>query len=396
MATLTVDRRAGEVVGYNIQWCENRRRYTIYLGSRTYRRKTVERFKEMVETLVYYRKNGMHVPDKAVANWLTTAPTELQEKLAKVGLINVTKSRTCKELWDTCLKHKTGIKESSRKMYRNCQDHFFNQFSPTELIEKITAERLLEWKTTMLTAGIAVNSVARYVQVTKMVFDWAVDQDWLTKNPGKKIPNGKVINRDKDRMISMEEYAKLLDACPGQDWRTIIALARIGGLRCPSELRQLRWADVNWTENRFLVRSPKTEHHAGHRERVVPLFPELRKVLEYHFSLDGMADNEFVIECFQGTTWQLKHGFDRIAVKSGLGVIPKPFVNMRKTRSNEVVRDFGEVKESLWIGHSTKVMREHYFRLSDDDFLEAAGKLDSQIPHAKSHAKPTANDDKLE
>ena len=92
----------------------------------------------------------------------------------------------------------------------------------------------------------------------------------------------------------------------------------------------------------------------------------------------------------------MKHGFDRIAVKSGLGEIPKPFVNMRKTRSNEVVRDFGEVKESLWIGHSTKVMREHYFRLSDDDFLEAAGKMDSPISHAKSHVMSTVTDGKLE
>ena len=34
------------------------RRYTIYLSSRTYRRKTVEGLKELVETLIYYRKNG--------------------------------------------------------------------------------------------------------------------------------------------------------------------------------------------------------------------------------------------------------------------------------------------------------------------------------------------------
>jgi integrase len=393
MATLTVDRRAGEIVGYNIQWCENRRRYTIYLSSRTYRRKTAERFKEMVETLVYYRKNGTHVPDKAVANWLTTAPAELQAKLAKVGLINVTKSKTCQELWDACLKHKkTAVKETSMKMYRQCQEHFFKQFSTTELIEKITAERLLEWKTSMQSAGQAVTSVAKYVQATKMVFDWAVDHDWLTKNPGKNIPNVKIINRDKDRMISMEEYAKLLDACPSQDWRTIIAMARIGGLRCPSELLSLRWSDIDWVGNRFLVRSPKTERYSRHRERVVPLFPELRKVLERHFALDEAKGNEFVIQGFQGTTWQLKHGFDRIAVKSGLGVILKPFVNMRKTRSNEVVRDFGEVKESLWIGHSTKVMREHYFCLSDDDFLEAAGGLGNPISHAKSHAKLAVDD----
>jgi integrase len=335
----------------------------------------------------------MHVPDKAVANWLMTAPAELQEKLAKVGLINVTKAKTCQELWDACLKHKQAdVKENSMKMYRQCQDRFFKQFSPTELIEKITAERLLEWKASMLSAGHAINSVAKYVQTTKMVFDWAVDHDWLTKNPGKKIPNGKIVNRDKDRMISMEEYAKLLDACPNQEWRTIVALARIGGLRCPSELQQLRWADVNWAENRFLVRSPKTERHAGHRERVVPLFPELREELERHFSLVEMKGSEFVIEHFQKTSWQLCHGFEKIADKASLGEIPKPFVNMRKTRSNEVVRDFGEVRESLWIGHSTKVMRDHYFRLSDDDFLAAAGKLDSQNAHAISHALSPKDD----
>ncbi|MCL2006341.1 MAG: hypothetical protein FWG73_09315, partial [Planctomycetaceae bacterium] len=73
-----------------------------------------------------------------------------------------------------------------------------------------------------------------------------------------------------------------------------------------------------------------------------------------------------------------------------------PFDNMRMSRSNEVVRDFGEAKENLWIGHSTQVMRDHYFRLSDDDFLDAAGKLDDQNSHAESHAKPTGMDGKME
>ena len=104
MATLTVDRRAGKVVGYNIQWCENRRRFTIYLSSRTYRRKTVDGFKDLVETLVYYRKNGTIIPDRTVANRLTGIPAELQAKLANAGLICVTKSKTCQDLWgnDRC------------------------------------------------------------------------------------------------------------------------------------------------------------------------------------------------------------------------------------------------------------------------------------------------------
>src|SRR5215469_949862 len=152
MATLTVDRRSGKIVGYNIQWCENRRRHTIYLSSKTYRQKTVERFKEMVETLVYYRKNGTHVPDKAVANWLSAAPAELQAKLARAGLINVTKSKTCKEPWETCKRHKASdVKPQTLNMYSRCQEIFSETFSLNELVEKVTADRLLDWKAALLT-----------------------------------------------------------------------------------------------------------------------------------------------------------------------------------------------------------------------------------------------------
>jgi hypothetical protein len=43
------------------------------------------------------------------------------------------------------------------------------------------------------------------------------------------------------------------------------------------------------------------------------------------------------------------------------------------SRSNEVDREFGSIKESLWIGHSERVKKEHYYRLEDSDFDEAAG-----------------------
>ena len=280
-------------------------------------------------------------------------------------------------------------------MYRSIQKAFFETFSPNELVEKMVAERLLDWKATLLTK-YATATVAGHVKVAKMVFEWGVDQDWLAKNPMKKIPCGSYINRNNDRIISMEEYAKLLDACPNQEWRTIIALARIGGLRCSSELQQLRWSDVHWAENRFLVHSPKTEHHEGHQKRVVPLFLELRTELERHFSLDETKGNEFVIELYQNTSWQLHTQFQTIARRAGLGKILRPFDNMRMTRSNEVRKRWGQVLESLWIGHSERVMKDHYALVSDEEFAEAAGTangdLESPVFHAPPHAKPTETD----
>jgi integrase len=373
MATLTVDRRSGKIVGYNIQWSEGKRRHTIYLSSRTYRRKTAERFKELVETLVYYRKNGELVPDKAVTNRLADVPAELQAKLAHVGLINVTKSKTCKELWETVIKHKANeVKPQTLNMYRHTQTLFFKLFSPNEPIEKMTAEKLLDWKASLFAQGYVEASVAGHMKIVKTVFGWAADHDWLAKSPMRKISTGSFVNRNKDRIITMEEYAKLLAACPNQEWRTIIALARIGGLRCASELKQLRWSDIHWEQNRFLVRSPKTEQHEGHRERIVPLFSDLRAELERHFSLAETKGNEFVIERYQKTAWGLHHHFNKIAKRAGLGIIIRPFDNMRMTRSNEVERRFGSKKESLWIGHSERVMVKHYLMLEDEDYDEAA------------------------
>ena len=341
---------------------------------------------------MYYRKNGTIVPDRTVTNRLADIPAELQAKLANADLICVTKSKTCQELWDTCLKHKTDIKPKTQRLYRLSQRVFFETFASSEPIDTMTADKCLGWKAALLTQ-YAPASVAGHVKVAKMVFEWAVDQDWLTKNPLKKIPNGSFVNRENDRITTMEEYAKLLDACPSQEWRTIIAFARIGGLRCPSELQRLRWSDIDWAKNRFLVRAMKTERYVQHRERIVPLFPELRTELERYFSLDDTKENEFVIEHYQKTSWNLTSPFQTIARRAGLGTIIRPFDNMRMSRSNEVLARWGQAKESVWIGHSVEVMKDHYLCLSDSDYAEAG--LGSQISHAEAHAKPAVTDGKM-
>ena len=391
MATMCVDKRTGNFV---IQWYtgNDKVRRSISLSSRKFRHQTAERVKKMIETLIYYRHNGQEVPDRKVERWLEDLSPEIIAKLAEAGLINVTKQRTCKELFDTWLKHKKStVKPKSYALYCRGRDMFFKTFSPTELVESITSDRVLDWKAEML-AEFAEPTVTGYLNTLRMAFTWGVDHDWVRKNPTKSVPMGSYANRAKDRTISMDEYAKLLDACPNQEWRTIIALARVGGLRCPSELQRLKWADINWEQNRFVVRAPKTERYVQHSKRIVPLFPELRKVLDQHFfSLDETDDNEFVIASLRNTSWNLQHMFDKISNRAGLGEVERPFDNMRMSRSNEVLTRWGAVKESLWIGHSTKTMIKHYLCLSDTDFSEAAGVTDSAgadvTEESKSHAK---------
>ena len=313
----------------------------------------------------------MTIPDKKTLSWLEAASPEIRKKLSKAGLIEVPKTHTIGELWDSFLAQRTDLKKATIEIDNNAKTWFFKFFDASELLEKLTNEKMAQWKS-FLSGQLAKASVATYLKQTKACFNWAVKQEWIAKSPLAGIGIGSFVNKSKDRKISMEEYRRLLDACPCQDWRVIIALARIGGLRCPSEVIALKWSDVDWNKNRFFVRSPKTEHHDGKESRIVPLFPELKTELETLFFMPQSKGREFVINRHRDPDRNLGALFNKIGKEAGLAIIPRPFDNMRATRSNEIYARFGPAKESEWIGHSARTRKEHYDMISDDDFESAA------------------------
>jgi hypothetical protein len=130
---------------------------------------------------------------------------------------------------------------------------------------------------------------------------------------------------------------------------------------------------VNWEKNRFYVRSPKTEHHAGKAGRLVPLFPELRIELEKLFESDSSEGMEHVITRYRDPErTNLGTQFGRIVQLAGIEPIKKPFNNMRASRSTEVYAEFGAFLESQWIGHSTKIAKDHYLQVREENFERAS------------------------
>jgi integrase len=117
-----------------------------------------------------------------------------------------------------------------------------------------------------------------------------------------------------------DEYRRHLLA----EWRLIFALARFGGLRTPSELLTLRWADVNLPAGRMTVHRPKTEGHAGKAMRVVPIFAELRPYLEDCEALTEPG-TEFVINRYRQANINLRTPLERIIGRAGLTPWPKLF-----------------------------------------------------------------------
>jgi len=180
----------------------------------------------------------------------------------------------------------------------------------------------------------------------------------------------------------------LLDACPDGEWRLIVALARYGGLRTPSEHLALTWADTDWERERFLVRSPKTG------PRWVPMFPELRPHLDEAFARaeEGAVH---VITRTRDASANWRTTFGKIIVKAGLLPWEKPFQNLRASRETELAATFPIHVVTSWIGNSVAVAAKHYLQVTDADFSRAVVKGDAESDaRATQKATQTAADSK--
>ncbi|MBX3435415.1 MAG: site-specific integrase [Pirellulales bacterium] len=246
---------------------------------------------------------------------------------------------------------------------------------------------------------MAPNTARKRVANAKQFFQDAVQRELLARNPFAELKGTVGSNRERDHFIDRATATKILDACPDAEWRLIFALARYAGLRCPSELLALTWADVNWAESRLLVRSAKTAHHEGKATRLVPIFPELRPCLEqvWDEAEPGALD---VVTRYRTANVNLRTQLERIIRRAGLESWPKLFQNLRASRATELASEFPAHVAAAWLGHSTLVANKHYWQVTDADYAKAAGggaeaaQNAAQSAHAtgrgESHDEPPA------
>ena len=353
------------------QYYEGKNRQTITLPRR-FSKKTAEELMQVVERLRYFRDNPGLTIDKRTLTWIETAQPIIREKLADKGLIEKQHKKTCQELWDTYFAEQTGVVEDTIRIYERAQKEFFSFFDKDRQISSLKPSDILEWKC-HLQDHLAESTIASMFTRTKAVFNDAVKRGWLATSPLTRISGGSYDNPENDRFIEVDEYHKLLEACPCQEWRMIITLSRIGGMRCPSELQRLRWADIHWDKKMFMVTSSKQKRYKDKRLRYVPLFPEVTRELKALLSAYDGQQPEYVINRYgRNPKANLGTEFGRIAKRAGLGEIPCPFNNMRGSRATEIYAVFGEKIEEAWLGHCKKIALKHYLMVRKGDYARAA------------------------
>ncbi len=131
------------------------------------------------------------------------------------------------------------------------------------------------------------------------------------------------------------------------------------------------WDDVSWDQDRIRVPSPKAEHHPGGECRWIPLFPQLRPILNSAWD-EAQPGDEFVISRYRGLTVNLRTQIEKIINRAGLTPWPKLFHNLRATRETELALRLPIHIVCEWIGSSQAVVTKHYLQGTDEHFAEAS------------------------
>lgn len=345
-------------------------RKSIRLGKVSQR--AAESVKVHVERLIAASVTGYPVEDET-SRWLAVLEDSFSERLAAVGLIPKRDSALLGEFLESFIAARSDVKTSTRNSYERTRKNLIGYFEVGTPLRKITpgdADAFRLWMTTH--EHLADNTMRRRTGIARQFFKVAVRRGLIRSNPFEGLAATVRANPDKFRFVTCDEAERIIEACPDIEWRVVFALCRFGGLRCPSEVLALRWADVDWANSRFRVTSPKTEHHPGGASRMVPLFPELLPHLREAFEL-AEPGAEWVVERYRDPKVNLRTHLTRIIRNAGLEPWPKLFQNLRSTRETELADAYPLQAVCAWIGNSQPVAAKHYLQVTDEHFERAAG-----------------------
>ena len=319
--------------------------------------------------------------DLATQSWAEGLSDELYEKLVSVGLMpsRQTHVSRLKPFLDTYIEGRKDVKPATKIVWNQVSGSLVSHFGADRKLSSITEADADDFKQHLIGEGFASTTVHKRLQFSRMLFKQAMKRRVISRNPFAEVSATAVIPEERKSFVNRDIIEKLLTVCD-TTWKSIIGLARYGGLRTPSETLSLRWEDIDWAKRRVLVTSPKTEHLPDGATRLMPLFPELAAILKKALE-EAPKDAVYVVDeryrkpAMTANGWananlrtQLLRLLNRVDLKSW----PRLFHNLRASRETELVAQFPIHVVAHWLGNTPEIAMKHYLRVTEADFANAA------------------------
>lgn len=373
---------------------------SIYLGRIS--KRSAEEIRSKLSELIDSRDCGVEPPAAAV-KWLSSVPAgKLRDALTKHGFRSSDydrRTRTVPTLRDWIASFIERQKPTWRddatteSNYRQTERWAAAYFGDRMLLTELQPSNISAWRAWMQTPdatkkrALVANGASKHLKRMKTILEAAVEEDWFPKNPAKKEKCPAEISKGKI-YIPRDEFLRVLAEAPNDEWRCVLTLARVGGLRVPSELQGLEWEGVSWSAQTLRIISPKGEND-GKGVRIAPLFPELREVLERLWEAAPVGAR-WILPTFRdrGAEANLRQGVLRMTSRAGVHW-PEPFRSMRSSAATDLHDHFPSHVVVAWMGHTELTAERHYLQTTRDHIDRAVTLRTDPPADPRTAKKPT-------
>ena len=349
-----------------IDFTHDNKRKRIRLG--VVSREDANQVCRLVEKLVACKSLNT-APDSDVIHWLAGLSDEIHRRIADKGLTEPRNPPPASPTLSAFLgkyieQRKSDLAASSVKRLEYTKKSLEAFFGAETRLDAITADGAADRRAKLLET-LSEATTRLDVRNAKSMFTGAVERELLKRNPFKALKSA-AIAAERGRYVTPEEAAAILDACADLRWRVLFGLARLAGLRTPSETHRLTWADVDWARRRLTVFAPKTGKY-----RTVPIVPALHRWLQDAFE-EAPPGSEQIVTVSRNN---LHRGLEAIIKRASLSPWDDLWQTLRRSCETQWALEFPQHVVSEWIGHSVAVSLRHYVQTPDHLLdLAAAGK----------------------
>ncbi|QDV67207.1 Phage integrase family protein [Rosistilla carotiformis] len=351
------------------------------------------KFAAQVDAVINHNRHGSKTLPPELLAWVQSLSEMHKTQLGELGLFDFrTNDMTVGELgraFEADYKQRSDVSAKSTRnvsvMLRNriskIEDVQLKDIEPTMRSVHSTAAPVFSESAKRILADF--NSWQRnfYAQATwtrdnkmwRSIGLWAVKQGICQHSPFSILSLASMVNDERNVYIPAEWVLDAMESCLTPDIRITFAMGRFAGFRTCSEVRTLKWQDVDVESGTLTILDSKKK-----KPRVMPLFNHVRDELERQRKSTG--DTRFVVsEQMRSRSSSATYQRAREAVlRSGREPWGRLLQNLRASCENDLLEIFPERQVTTWIGHTVKVSRDHYQKMRQrdcDNAIEAAKQL---------------------
>ena len=300
------------------------------------------------------RSLGTKDPDDAILKF-NAFQTELLK--GKIRALDEGKRIALKTFRDNYAKSRKGYSPDTLRADEQAFKNLVAGFGESATLLSITPERIAEWKESLL-LRVGYGSIKTWSAHLRAAFAVAIEWGYIRKNPfvGKRRgPYGTMHETGKKeiappRYVSPEDFEKILEHEPREDWRRAFRVYFTTGMR-RRELVRMKWKQVG--EDTLVIIGK------GGKTRYFPLSEEIRALLG-----DPGKPEGHVFPLWRDAN-TITRRFRAAAVAAGM-----PDVSPHKLRHAFATRlamaGLGEDVRMPLMGHSTKAMATHYTHVTQE------------------------------